>query len=385
MRLAEAGADEPGLAVLRPIRDAELARFAEAEGDLPRARKLCDRAYAKTPRSPFVAVDRARFHGATPVAPEGATAAVRAYAALRASELALERGEIDVALESSEGAERFYTTLRLHHDAARARVARAEALVRLVAEGTAKGEDAAARAEEAISACEEIASPRGYVPILVACALLRAALAERRGDLALAAHAVDRAVRTAGDGVDAALARAALRLGVTARGPRGDAPARRPYEALVERLGMARPAHVLWRIGARAYLADRDEGPPEDVACTVDADARSVVANGASIDLPEQRLSLLCALAAAGERGATLEDIFVAVWRGAYHPLRHRNAVYVALTRLKDSLAPLGRDVRLAHSGDRYRLAGSRPVAVRQRVDREAIRALLAEGHGRAV
>lgn len=85
------------------------------------------------------------------------------------------------------------------------------------------------------------------------------------------------------------------------------------------------------------------------------------------LELPEQRILLLSVLAEAGSAGASLEDIFARVWGGTFHPLRHRNAVYVALARLKESLKPFTRDVRVTHDGDRYRLTGPLPVGVRRR------------------
>jgi DNA-binding response OmpR family regulator len=181
--------------------------------------------------------------------------------------------------------------------------------------------------------------------------------------------------------VDAALVRAARRFGVVAAAPTPSAP--RPFEALIERLGIARPAEVLWRVGDRSFLRARADAPPASIACTVDMDERAVeLPTGASLNLPEQRIQLLVALAESGAGGATLEELFALVWRGAFHPLRHRNAVYVALTRLKDSLRPFTRDVRLAHDGERYRLVGPAPVAVRRRVTPSEVAALVKDGFG---
>ena len=119
------------------------------------------------------------------------------------------------------------------------------------------------------------------------------------------------------------------------------------------------------------------------MSCTVDVDDRKVeVLGGDSISLPEQRIALLVALAESGGTGATLEELFALVWRGAFHPLRHRNAVYVALTRLKDSLKPFIREVRLAHDGERYRLVGNAPVAVRRQVSPNEIASLVRDGAG---
>jgi hypothetical protein len=88
-----------------------------------------------------------------------------------------------------------------------------------------------------------------------------------------------------------------------------------------------------------------------------------------SIEIPEQRLKMLEVVAEAGEAGATLEELYTRVWGGVYHPLRHRNGVYVGLNRLKTSLAELGRDVRIVHEGTHYRLTSPGTVALRRRVD----------------
>ena len=236
----------------------------------------------------------------------------------------------------------------------------------------AAGERAAFRDRALLSftACEALASSHGYVPILVGCSIVRAALHESIGDLEGAARAIETAVLSAGEGTDAALSRAARRLGVAAGEPRGGGP--RPYAARIERVGLLRGVEIVWRIGARTYLRRRTDGPPELVSCTVDLDARRLSADGGGeIELPEQRLMLLAALAESGAQGASLEEIFARVWGGTFHPLRHRNAVYVALARLKESLKPVVRAVRIAHDGDRYRLAGPLPVAVRGNADLE--------------
>ena len=376
LRLAETAGDEPGLAALGPICDAERARLAEIEGDLEGAQRSIDRAYARIPGSPFVSIDRDMLSGVMPLrAEDDRPEVVRAYALLRAAELALVQGKLDDALDHAERAEHYYAKARLWAETARVRIASAEALVRSHGEARTEAERAAIRdrAIQALDACEEIAAPQGYVPILVACAIVRAALEESTGDLESAARAIERAVLTAGESTDGALAGAAARLGVTVDARSNGT---KPYAARVERLGLVRPSDVVWRIGSRTYLRQRDEGPPEPVSCTVDMDARRVrVGDGErALELPEQRLALLCVLAESGAGGASLEEIFAQVWGGTFHPLRHRNAVYVALARLKDSLKPFAGDVGITHDGDRYRLAGALPVAVRRKADRAGMR-----------
>jgi hypothetical protein len=392
LKLAESAGDDPGLAALRPICDAERARLADAEGDRPRAKKSIERAFARIPDSPFIAVDRDAMAGTMPQleaaktsprlsasAEMGPPPVARAYATLRGAELALELGGLEIALDSAELAERYHATARLWYETARARLARAEALTRMHREARAEGDRAKlhARAVRALDGCEEMATAYGYAPVIAACALIRASLAEASGDLGAAAGAMEAAVRAAGEGLDAPLARAAARLGVAAREPRGSGP--RPYAARIDRLGLLRAADVVWRVGARTYLRRKDDADPEPVACVVDVEARRVrAASGNELELPEQRLALLSVLAESGDGGASLEEIFARVWGGTFHPLRHRNAVYVALARLKESLRPFAREVRIAHDGDRYRLTGPLPVAVCRKANGEGMRDALA-------
>ncbi|MDF2697065.1 MAG: transcriptional regulator, family, partial [Labilithrix sp.] len=392
LRLAEAGADEPGLRTLRPICDAEDARLALARGDQARAAERIDRAHATIPGSPFIAIDREVIHGRIPDASDADPPVARAYAALRGAEGAVARGALDVAVRLAESAVAFHTEATLHHEAARAHLALAEALARLGMDrdaddvgrasskkrtSRASGYPAASRAEllvhaeRMLDACVAIAVPRGYAPIVVGASLVRASLAESRGDLDASASALGDALRVAGDGADATLVQAARRAGAIPTFEARVRPiSRGPWAPMVERLGLLRPADVLWRIGARSWLRASGDPPPEKVACAVEVDARKVRSDdGRSLSLPEQRVALLCALADAGAEGATLEELFSRVWKGTFHPLRHRNAVYVALARLKDSLRPFADDVTIAHDGERYRLAGGAPVGVRRRID----------------
>jgi len=388
LKLAESAGDDPGLSALRPICDAERARLADAEGDRARAKKSIERAFACIPDSPFIAIDRDAMAGLVPQlaaagsspglsadADMGPPPVARAYATLRGAELALELGGLEIALDAAELAERYHATARLWYETARARLARAEALTRMhgAARTDADRTKLRARAVRALDGCEEMATAYGYAPVSAACALIRASLEEASGDLDAAARALEAAVRAAGEGVDAALARAAARLGVAAREPRGSGP--RPFAARIERLGLMRTADVVWRVGLRTYLRRKDEAAPEPVACVVDVATRRVHANGGNeLELPEQRLALLSVLAESGDDGASLEEIFARVWGGTFHPLRHRNAVYVALARLKESLRPFSRDLRITHDGDRYRLGGPLPVAVCRNADGDGMR-----------
>lgn len=377
LRLLEIGADEPGLAAFVPICDADRALLAEAEGDFTRARQRIEVAHARIPNSPFIAIDHDVLLGNVPDVEPKTPGVVHAYAMLRKAELLLTTGALEQVIASAEAAEHVYARTRLQHELARARLARAEALARLAREGS-EGERAtwAARAADALAGCEEVSLKGGYGPILASAAIVRAALAEARGDLLACRAALDAAVRLAGEGLDVALTRAATQAGVAVPA-RLRAASRRPFEARIERLGLAKNAEVVWRIGPRGYLTSETAEPPERVACVVDLEGRKVRSGGRELELPEQRLLLLSVLAEAGDRGITLEEIFARVWGGAFHPLRHRNAVYVALARLKDSLRPFSSELGIAYHGERYRLSGPYPVAVRRKADREGVRAAL--------
>src|SRR5207302_737176 len=82
---------------------------------------------------------------------------------------------------------------------------------------------------------------------------------------------------------------------------------------------------------------------------------------------PELRDATLLRACARAD-GVTLEMLYRNVWGGReYHPLRHRNAVYVALTRLRESVASvLARDAFVEISDGRYRISPSVRVAVRR-------------------
>lgn len=410
LRLAEAGAEEPGLAVLRPLCDAEDARIALARGDHGRAVDKIERAAATSLSSPFIAIDRSVIHGRMPEIDATEPPIVRAYAALRGAEGAVTSGALADAASIADIAVQFYVDSALHHEAARAQLVLAEALARL---GIGRSDDASvpppkkrsrangtsiaseehsagagrssaekgariatatellARAERVLDACVALAAPRGYAPVIVGASLVRACICESRGDLEAAAAALGDALRAAGEGADASLVHAARRVGaLPAFEGSTRVVSRGRWAPMVERLGLCKPADVLWRIGTKSWLSGAADPPPEKVACAVEVDTRRVRAeDGRSLALPEQRVALLCALAEAGEDGATLEELFARVWKGTFHPLRHRNAVYVALARLKDSLKPFSDNVTIAHDGERYRLSGEAPVGVRRRVD----------------
>jgi DNA-binding response OmpR family regulator len=76
--------------------------------------------------------------------------------------------------------------------------------------------------------------------------------------------------------------------------------------------------------------------------------------------------ALLAGLLAAPAEGASAEHLFYEVWGGReYHPLVHRNTIYVAIGRLRQALRELlpGREIiKTAASG--WRLAADLDLCV---------------------
>ena len=148
----------------------------------------------------------------------------------------------------------------------------------------------------------------------------------------------------------------------------GPAGAIRPLAARISRLGLDRPAACITRQGGRAWILDAGEEPPAHFDLTLELDRGRVRGEHGELPLPPQKRQILEHLACAGPAGMSVEDLYRDVWGGTeYHPLRHRNSVYVALTRLRESLgAVLARDAFVEGPDGRYRIAPEVTVAVRR-------------------
>jgi len=145
--------------------------LSAARGEWSAAREHARAAAALCPRSPCVSVESS-WAGSDLCAPDACNDSVAALAALRASEMALHRGEWAQADRAAAAAERWYRRSGAEHDRAQALLARAESLVQL---------DDRAKAEKLLAACEELAGRRHYRMIEVALLLLRARQADRDG------------------------------------------------------------------------------------------------------------------------------------------------------------------------------------------------------------
>jgi tetratricopeptide (TPR) repeat protein len=347
LRIAFGVAGESSLSILMPACAREAALFAEARGDRDEAVRQIGRA---TPGgSPYARLDAQSLTG-QPIARSSVSSAVRAYAELRIAERALEQGRSADALAAAERAAAWYREKGVRFELARTHLLRAEASFRLGQPGPL------AAADSALDACEAIASSHQYRPLSIACALVRAARADRSGDAEQYRRCLAQARDCAPELVDEALARACARVGLDARAHPEAAAA---FSALVARLELDRPVVRRARTAGRVYLQAETDPIPGDVVVHVE---RGIVdAAGEQHRIPRQPLELLALLAESAGAGASAEQIYLTL-TGArtYHPIRHRANVHVAVGRLRTALAAVLRRFEgdpIERTEDGYRLA----------------------------
>jgi DNA-binding winged helix-turn-helix (wHTH) protein len=140
-----------------------------------------------------------------------------------------------------------------------------------------------------------------------------------------------------------------------------------PFRDLVRRLGLDRGASLVAEAADRRWLLAHGEPLPSPFDLTIALDRGSVISGRGAIAMSKQRLQLLEHLARAGAAGASMEEMHRSVWGfSAYHPLRHRNTIYVAITRLRESLRRLlDGDVLVEIAEGHYRLQAATLVVSR--------------------
>jgi hypothetical protein len=309
-------------------------------------------------QSPLARIERWALSREDGPPPRAGCDAVDAYGALRAAERALETGHLAECEQATLRAEGWYRRVGAAYEVTRARVARAEALAR---------DRRLLEAREVLEPSIAAAERNGYRMVAIAARLVEGFIADQSGERDAYVAAMRAAIADATPELtDRSLVSAAVRAGLTVAQPTSDA---QPWRAQVERLGLARPGTVaLERGGLRWLLAPGElpasADPPE---LTVALDTGEVLTRTGALKVPVQRLLLLAALARAGRSGATLEQLYLIVWGGTqYHPLRHRNTVYVGLNRLRDSLAGvLGDRDPIEVEGGLCRLVSELRIAVR--------------------
>jgi len=362
-----------GAPALAPL--AELGRMliAAFRGDWDEARRRAGRAHAAAPSSTLCAVERAWAAGAAP--PPALDGAARALLDLRAAERALGDGRLAEANVHARDAERFWRDAGAAYDRTLALLARTEAASR------AGDRRLAAKLRQA---CATLADGGGYRIAATALALLDAHAADRDGDLAAYVASLARARALAGVELGGrALADACARVGLSSAASVADG---QPMRDRVARLGLGRAADRLCARGRALWLLADDEALP-DADAVVDVDEGTITAGGREQPMAPQLVALLDAIAEAGGDGVTPEALWLAVWQGGhdYHPLRHRNAVYVAVNRLRAALEPIAGKDAVRSTATHYALAPGLRVLFCRAVRRLGIGAFRGRGAGRDV
>jgi DNA-binding winged helix-turn-helix (wHTH) protein/tetratricopeptide (TPR) repeat protein len=274
-----------------------------------------------------------------------------AYAAagkLERAALELMGGDPSVVIEAAEAAREHYGRVGRKWMEARSCVTLAAGLV--ARGGTAD----LVTAEGPLARAEKLTAEYTYPRVAARCALVRAALVRREGDSARAREHLVGALR----GLDVRANRpevAGLRAALQ-RADEGDMPP--GVRAVISMLGLTSgPRYVIIDKGGTRAVSEAEVAAERDNHDVVVEPARAVITveRGARSDRGRPMSCELLARLIEG-RGSVVaaEDLFRDVWGGReYHPLRHRNTVYVAVRRLRQTLRKLlgERDVIETASG----------------------------------
>lgn len=322
-RLADEALSSPHVgARSRATAHAAHARAYTIEGDIPRA---------------LESIARAQLAVADPE-----LSSARAVIDAEQAAIELVGGNLEHAVELAERCVTHYRERVREHETARARLV-------LAASYLARARQAdLVLAERTIAQARELADRGELRAIQVGCSILSAALARRAGREALAEQLLADALRELDPeraSVYAATLLAAIDAGFAAWALPGVA-------ALLAHIGFsgAVDLYLVDRRGRRAATraeAERERGARE---LFVDELDEAIVARrgAASILGRPMQCALLSTLIQARGEHVSPEDLYRRVWGGAtYHPLHHRNALYVALNRLRAGLEEIlpGRDV----------------------------------------
>ncbi|HTJ43668.1 MAG TPA: winged helix-turn-helix domain-containing protein [Kofleriaceae bacterium] len=316
-----------------------LARAAAEAGDLATARAHLNDAIAPLGGDPDATAEHLQYARAR-----------RAAHDLEIARVELAGGDPTRAAEAAERARRHYRSTGRRGQEARATIAVAAARAALAVGAPEIGAPTGSltrggpgveldAAEEAVGAAELLARACGYRRVLARCALVRAAIARKRGgdpriSLAIAADP-------------------AFPEGRAVLAARGEAEAQPGVRATLAGLGLlAGPRHrVSGRGGARVVTDAELEAVRATHPIVVEPARASLTAHAGGATRVDRGRPLLCELFAvlvdAQGQVVTPEALFLQVWGGPeYHPLRHRNTLYVGLKRLRQALRDLLGDDR---------------------------------------
>ena len=328
-----------------------IARIAACEGDVGLARRQLAAAEAGRVEAPpsdltpaiaplFAAGadtpgDEMRDPATIDDSGPGAEAIFASAAAARSAALAIEGAWIELlggdpaaAAARASAALAHYTATGRRGLEARAAVLRALALI-------ARGGDRT-EASTLIERAAEHATATGHVRVLALVGLARAALAARRGEApaAVVGSMAPDLRHTEGRALAAAIAAVEPAPGL---------------RALLSSLGLVSGLRyrVLGRGGIRVIGDTELERLRTGHRLVVEPARAAITATLAASDIRIDRgrplaCELLAALVEAQGAVVPAETLFLGVWGGReYHPLRHRNTLYVAIKRLRTTLRDL--------------------------------------------
>ncbi|MBK7073726.1 MAG: winged helix-turn-helix domain-containing protein [Myxococcales bacterium] len=321
-----------GLQLARAHQLAAAVLAAPHGGPCSRARAHCAHARAYTIGGDIPLAREHLAHARAAVA-EPEFAATIAAIDLEAAAIDLVGGDLDRAVARAEdvgvryrGRSRDFETARAHLILGAAYVARGRRTDRLLAAQT-------------IAAARSLADAGGLRSLQVGCAVLAAALARHDQRDRAARDVLGDALRQLDPergSVYAGVLLAAIDGGIAARAAPGAV-------ALLAHLGFtdAVDCYLLDRHGRRA-ASDRDLAR-ERATRELFVDERDdvIVVRGGAAEIRGRPMlcALLSALAQARGQPVAPDALYRQVWRVAeYHPLHHRNALYVAINRLRASL-----------------------------------------------
>jgi len=282
--------------------------------------------------------------------------ALRREVDLKAAEALLLTGDAAAASARAERAQLYYEARGRSQPEAQAALVRAAALVVLAArsEGAASAPQLA-EAEELLGVAQALGERHGYA--LPWAPLVAAALWRRRGEERRARAELLAAMRRV-DAASAGLRRAESQEGrlvswaaaaLALPGVDEDVkPCPPGIAALMQSLGLRLAPEV---VAAPQSATTLVSAPLGQVQYDLVVDLRRTVIRAPGREDQVAGRPLLCALLAhlAPNDGVySAERLFYEVWGGReYHPLRHRNTIYVAITRLRRALQELlpGREV----------------------------------------
>lgn len=238
------------------------------------------------------------------------------------------------------------------------------------------------RADEALVRAQELSTRHAFGLLHLRGLLLEAVFARRQGNTRQMLRLLRQGVEYAGvqtDLLEVQLLREALRE--LDRQP-GDPEERAPrIDSLLSRLGLrcVLPYEIIDRSGRREADEESRRRAFIDYELFIEPERGMITRGGdptgAAIVGRPLLAALLAALLIAPTEGASAERLFYDVWGGReYHPLQHRNTIYVAIGRLRQAIRELlpGREIIETAVGG-WRLSEVVSVCIIRKKSREKV------------